>query len=97
MNLSICAACPEARVKTPQGKTGCAADPQRRDVWSVAEAHECPLKKHPRRGLGDGVKRVLDATGVGPLAKRAIAKVTGKPCKCGERQALLNRVWPRRR
>ena len=48
----------------------------------------------PDRGLGDTVARVLEATGVGPLAKAVIERATGKPCGCQERQAALNRLVP---
>lgn len=47
-----------------------------------------------RRGLGDRVERVLNATGIGPIAKQVIHRVTGKPCNCAERKAALNRIWP---
>ena len=48
----------------------------------------------PDRGLGDTVEQVLDVTGVGPLAKRVIRGVTGKPCGCGRRRDRLNRLVP---
>jgi len=53
-------------------------------------------KKHrpPARGLGDTVERVLDATGIGPVAKRMITRITGKPCGCDKRRDLLNRLVP---
>lgn len=46
------------------------------------------------RGLGDTVERVLDATGIGPLAKRAITAVTGRPCGCAKRRDALNKLVP---
>ena len=48
----------------------------------------------PDRGLGNTVEQVLDATGVGPLAKRVIRGITGKPCGCGRRRDRLNRLVP---
>jgi hypothetical protein len=37
---------------------------------------------------------VLDATGIGPLAKKVIEAATGKPCGCAGRQEALNRLMP---
>jgi hypothetical protein len=56
-------------------------------------------KKHrPRsRGLGDTVERVLDATGIGPVAKKVITRITGKPCGCDRRRDQLNRLVPYRK
>lgn len=48
------------------------------------------------RGLGDTVARVLDVTGVAPVAKRMIERVTGKPCRCEERRRKLNAAVPYR-
>lgn len=96
-NLAICIGCRESRgARTDAGKVACGLDPQRRGLEVISAAHECPLGKFPARGLGDSVKSALDATGVGPLAKRLIEKVRGRPCNCAGRQAALNRVFPRR-
>ena len=46
------------------------------------------------RGLGDTVERALDAAGVGPLAKKAIKRLTGRPCRCGQRRDWLNKMLP---
>ena len=46
------------------------------------------------RGLGDTIERVLDATGIGPAAKRIIRRITGKPCGCAKRRDRLNRLVP---
>lgn len=43
-------------------------------------------------GLGDILETVLDATKIGPVVKSIIRRVTGKPCKCGERKQALNRL-----
>ena len=48
----------------------------------------------PSRGLGDTVAKVLDRTGIGPVASRVIERVTGKPCNCSGRQARLNALVP---
>jgi len=48
----------------------------------------------PDRGLGDTVERVLDWTGIGPVAKKVIRKVTGRPCRCAKRREQLNRLAP---
>jgi len=60
---------------------------------------ECPRGRPwgwrpPDRGLGDTVEWVLAATGIGPLAKRLIRRVTGRPCGCGHRRDRLNRLVP---
>jgi hypothetical protein len=58
------------------------------------KAFKDPCAKAPSpRGLGDVVERVLGSTGVGPLAKKCIEKVTGKPCGCGKRRDKLNRLF----
>ena len=63
---------------------------ERHPAWRAA------LKKYrpPARGLGDTVERVLDATGIGPVAKTVITTVTGKPCGCDKRRDLLNKLVP---
>ena len=48
----------------------------------------------PDRGLGDTVERFLHAAGIGPVAKRLIRALTGKPCGCGRRRARLNHLMP---
>lgn len=48
----------------------------------------------PSRGLGDTVAKILDRTGIGPLAKRAIKALTRRPCGCAARQARLNAAVP---
>ena len=40
------------------------------------------------------MERVLNATGVGPVAKTVITAVTGKPCGCDKRRDLLNKLVP---
>lgn len=45
------------------------------------------------RGLGDTVAKITRATGLDKVAK-AVARVTGKPCGCAERQAALNALVP---
>jgi hypothetical protein len=45
-------------------------------------------------GAGDAVAVVLNASGMGHVAKRVIEAATGKPCGCANRQATLNRVLP---
>ena len=59
-------------------------------------AWRAALKKYrpPARGLGDTGERVLDATGIGPVAKTVILAVTGKPCGCDKRRDLLNKLVP---
>lgn len=47
----------------------------------------------PSRGLGDTVAKFTHATGIDKAAK-LYAKVTGKPCGCAGRQAVLNRKVP---
>lgn len=56
--------------------------------------HGLPWGYAPARGLGDTIERVLDATGIGPAAKRIIRRVTGKPCGCAKRRDWLNRLVP---
>jgi len=50
-------------------------------------------ENHPA-GAGDTVAALLNATGVGPAAKRVIEAATGRPCRCAKRQAALNRLVP---
>ncbi len=76
------------------GKCACLADEKGRDTMTLIRLHECPLGKFPARGAGDLLKIVLDATGIGPLASKAIKKVTGKPCGCQKRQEALNNLLP---
>ena len=68
----------------------CPLDPPR---WRPVPA-ERPKDAHPSRGLGDTVEKVLNATGVGQVTKWMIHRVTGKPCRCGERREKLNRRFP---
>ncbi len=42
-----------------------------------------------RHGLGDYVAAGLEAVGV---TKERVSAVTGKPCRCPERQAALNKL-----
>lgn len=42
------------------------------------------------RGLGDSIEKVTKATGI----NRAVEKVVGKDCGCGNRRDTLNRVFP---
>jgi hypothetical protein len=61
--------------------------------------YECTIchtrtARPPSRGLGDTVARVLNATGVGPVAKTVITAVTGQPCGCEKRRNLLNKLVP---
>jgi len=56
----------------------------------------CPYRQtwNSDRGLGDTVERVLTATGVGPVVKKVIERVTGRPCGCGKRRDAFNRAVP---
>lgn len=92
-NVEICHHC-EFMPKACNGPCPCLADPQRRNIFDLAAIYECPKHKFPARGAGDLVKHVLDVTGIGPVAKKCIEKVTGKPCGCADRQAKLNRLIP---
>ena len=49
------------------------------------------------RGLGDTIERTLDATGIGPVAKKIITTVTGRPCGCAKRRDFLNGLVPYKR
>ncbi len=53
-----------------------------------------PQAPAPSRGVGDTLAKVLDTTGLGPVAKRVIEGVTGKPCGCEKRRAALNALIP---
>ena len=48
-------------------------------------------------GAGDGVAAVMNATGLGQVAKKAIQAATGKPCNCTGRQLAMNRFLPCRK
>jgi len=48
------------------------------------------------RGLGDTVAAITKATGI-EKAVQAVSKATGHACRCKERQATLNRMFPYRR
>jgi hypothetical protein len=45
------------------------------------------------QGLGDTIASLATLTGLNQLAK-TYEQVTGKPCGCKERQALLNQWLP---
>ena len=45
------------------------------------------------KGLGDSIEKFTKATGIKTVVEKA-AKVTGKPCGCGQRRDTLNRVFP---
>ena len=45
------------------------------------------------QGVGDTVASLAALTGLDQLA-RTYEQVTGKPCGCKERQALLNQLLP---
>jgi hypothetical protein len=45
------------------------------------------------RGLGDTVAKVADATGL-TKAVKTYERLSGKPCGCAGRQALLNKLVP---
>ena len=49
---------------------------------------ECPMWY---KGLGNRIAAVLDKAGI---TKERWAKFTGKPCRCKERQELLNKLLP---
>lgn len=58
-----------------------------------ARCSACPHYKGRARGLGDIVHKVTTATGVAG-AMKAVERVTGKPCNCGQRRAALNAAVP---
>lgn len=57
-----------------------------------ARRHAPRLMPPKTRGLGDVVSGVLESTGIGPLAKSVIERVTRKPCGCAGRREALNRL-----
>ena len=65
----------------------------RHPAWREAVKKYRPVA----RGLGDTVERALDATGIGPVAKRLITAVTGRPCGCAKRRDFLNGLVPYKR
>ncbi len=65
----------------------------RHPAWRAAVKKYRPAP----RGLGDTVERTLDATGIGPVAKRIITTVTGRPCGCAKRRDFLNGLVPYKR
>lgn len=91
-NLRICHAC-ENSCKAPRSGP-CECQLSGRDIVELAESHRCPLHLFPSRGIGDTIANVLDKTRIGPVAKLAIEKVTGKPCGCDKRQEALNQLIP---
>lgn len=44
-------------------------------------------------GLGDTIAKISHAVGMDKLAEK-YTEITGKPCGCQERQALLNKIFP---
>lgn len=50
------------------------------------------MAKKKAQGLGDTVEQVLEATGVAKVAKF----ILGEDCKCDERKAKLNAMFPYR-
>jgi hypothetical protein len=58
-----------------------------------------PVKKTTKKvveksvGLGDTVEKVLEATGIAKVAKF----IMGEDCKCDERKAKLNAIFPYRK
>lgn len=55
---------------------------------SVADCEGCDSYTGAPRGLGDRVERVLKATGVHQVVKKA----TGGGCGCSKRRTKLNRI-----
>ena len=45
------------------------------------------------KGLGDSIEKFTKATGIKKVVD-TVAKATGKPCGCSERQDSLNRKFP---
>ena len=88
-NIAVCQRCRKRR------ESLCMAATPPQPFSPLAKGHSCPLALFPSRGLGDDVEKVLTATTVGPIAKRVIERVTGKPCRCGGRISWLNRKVPR--
>jgi hypothetical protein len=92
------AECAIGRYYRPTGEV-CLQACRERVRGKVLKIAETPRERSrnwqpPAAGLGDTVERVLDATGIGPAYKRAVLRVTGRPCGCGRRRNRLNRLWP---
>jgi hypothetical protein len=93
------------RFTSSRGDGTCASGRHSHQVGDHAAAGLCPegffdglaAGDFPSRGLGDDVTRVLNATGIGPVAKAVITAVTGKAdCGCTERAKALNELAPHR-
>lgn len=50
-------------------------------------------KRKQPAGLGDTIEAALKPCG-GDWFKRTWKKVTGRPCGCAKRKALLNKLFP---
>ena len=51
------------------------------------------VAKNPSVGLGDTVEKIFEATGITKVAKF----IMGEDCKCDERKAKLNAIFPYRK
>jgi len=65
----------------------------------VAREHEGFLRAEgfafPAEGLGDSIANVVEATGLGVMA-RVVERVTGRPCGCEARRRRMNERVPYR-
>jgi hypothetical protein len=68
---------------------GCIARKTSKAAFVDSEHPDCPSWLVAPRGLGDMTADGLAAIGV---TKERVSKALGRPCKCPERQAWLNRV-----
>ena len=91
--LKECARCPHGR--TIGGDGFCIADGRacRVPIQTRIAQRLCPIGKF-KLGAGDAIAAGMEAVGVRLPIKRAIERVTGKPCECPKRQAALNAILP---
>lgn len=62
------------------------------DLWTIDETHAAYPAASRTSGLGDWVAAGLSAVGITP---ERVSAVTGRPCRCKERQQALNRLGAR--
>lgn len=57
------------------------------DIWTIDPDHNSYPRAKP--GLGDRVEGVLKSVGI---TEERVSRLIGRPCGCGERKKLLNKV-----
>jgi len=92
----VCRRCEHFKGETVPAAAMPAASPARSinpADWPTVARWVAGLRKLGEIGLGDTVARVLSVIGAKTLAE-AYAQITGSDCRCADRQAKLNQMYP---